>query len=334
MNSPLISIIVPVYNVEPYLDKCVESILRQTYQNIEVILINDGSTDKSGEIVLKYENEDSRIKAIHQDNRGLSAARNIGIKASAGEYVSFIDSDDYVTDDYIQKLYEAIVTGDSDLSSASFYNVYGEKAIPSGTRQKRVVSGGVVAKEFLTSVLGNDNRAAWGKLFKREMLIDNNLSFPLGKRHEDLAFLFESFCLSEKISFVGEPLYYYVHRESSITTSKGSGPDYDYDMVELADTIPGIAKRFNFVDRNDVNRFLLEKRLSYVYTRVRKGSELTRFHDIRDWLEQNREMIAADHIPRKDKIMVSVISLGRVPAQIFFTMVSFMVKVMKLRGLA
>lgn len=330
---PLVTVIIPVYNVEEYLDRCMESILGQTYENLDIILVNDGSTDGSRGLVVKYTNLDARVRAIHQENKGLSSARNVGIDSAKGEYISFVDSDDYVADDYIQKLYESMVGSDSDLASSSIYNVYGDKSIPSRTRKKRVAPGGIVAGEFLSSTLGNDNRAACGKLFKKSMLKNSNLRFPAGKRHEDIAFLFEAFCLSRRVSFVGEPLYYYVHREGSITTSRVSGVDYDYDMVVVADMIPAIASKYDFVSREVLDRFLVEKRLSYIYTRVRKRSRIAHFSEVRSWLRHSRVDMSSSVLSGRIKVMTTIVILGRLPSIAFFTVVSVVVDLMKRRGL-
>ena len=128
-KNPLISIIVPVYNVEEYLDKCVESIVNQTYKNIEVILVDDGSPDNCPKMCDDWAKKDKRIKVIHKKNGGLSDARNKGIDESKGEYLSFVDSDDYITDNYVELLYNIISKEHADISMAKQYVVYPKKTI-------------------------------------------------------------------------------------------------------------------------------------------------------------------------------------------------------------
>ena len=123
MMNKLVSIIIPVYNVEKYLAECIESVLKQTYQNIEILLIDDGSPDNSGKICDEYEEKDSRVRVIHKENGGVSSARNVGLEQANGEYITFIDSDDFVSESYIEELYIALENGNSDLAFCK-YNHY------------------------------------------------------------------------------------------------------------------------------------------------------------------------------------------------------------------
>ncbi len=123
MKEPLVSIIIPIYNVEKHLKKCLDSVLSQTYRNIEIILIDDGSTDNSGYIADEYSRHNDNISVIHTNNGGLSRARNIGIKSASGQWISFIDSDDYVSRDFISKLLNLAINNDADIATCKFQTV-------------------------------------------------------------------------------------------------------------------------------------------------------------------------------------------------------------------
>ena len=129
MDAVQVSVIIPIYNVEKYLEDCINSILEQTFQNYEAILVDDGSTDKCGEICDEYAKKDSRIKVVHTENQGLSEARNTGILLAKGKYLAFVDSDDFVRNDFLQKLYEAIEKSEADICEANFVYAFTEKNI-------------------------------------------------------------------------------------------------------------------------------------------------------------------------------------------------------------
>ena len=216
-NCDLISVIVPIYNVEKYLKKCIESIIQQTYDNLEIILINDGSTDNSPKICDNYAKKDKRIKVIHKKNGGLSDARNYGLEIATGKYISFVDSDDYIHKQMIEKLYNNLKANYSDISICNICNVYpnGKKmnlSIPetSVVEQKQKFYN-IYNKYSVVTVV------AWNKLYKKEIF--KTIRYPLGKVHEDEWIIFDILKNAQKISYLNEPLYYYIQREESISNS-------------------------------------------------------------------------------------------------------------------
>ena len=211
-RNPLISVIVPVYNVEKYLVECLESVLKQTYRNLEIILVNDGSTDNSGEICQEYANKYPQIKYMHQKNSGVSVARNNGLEMANGEYIMFVDSDDFLQDDAIGNLVGCI-SGDIDIVSgklSSYHSIgyslvgenpnvkYGEKFILRSSSEK-----------VITSMLTDENSPC-GKIFRRSLVADNNLKFPKDlKTAEDLVFVAKALFLAKSIILTDKIVYHY-----------------------------------------------------------------------------------------------------------------------------
>ena len=218
MNE-LISVVVPIYNVEEYLSRCIESIINQSYVNLEIILINDGSTDSSLSICKKYLKKDNRIVLIDKKNGGLSDARNAGIKKSSGKYLFFIDSDDYIHKNCIELAYKLLSENNADISVLSYKNVYGTSTIDDDLISNLSVN--VYGKnEALENLLYQKGctTSAWGKLYKKELFSD--IEYPVGKVHEDLPVTYKLFYLSNKVVISDAKMYYYLIRNTSITGSK------------------------------------------------------------------------------------------------------------------
>ncbi|MBR2339971.1 MAG: glycosyltransferase [Clostridia bacterium] len=215
--EPLISVIVPVYNVEKYLRKCVDSIIAQTYKNLEIILVDDGSPDNCGAICDEYEEKDGRIKVIHKENGGLSSARNAGLDIASGEYIGFIDSDDFISPRMYERLYDAIKRAGADLCKCDFLRFSEgqdmEEAIAEETlAEERVYCGEDVLDAFSNG--GVTFVTAVNKLYKKELW--NDIRFPYGKLHEDefVAHRIYDKCMS--IVSISDCLYYYLQRSESI----------------------------------------------------------------------------------------------------------------------
>lgn len=217
-----ISIIVPVYNVEKYLSKCIDSILNQTFINFELILVNDGSSDKSPVICEEYKKLDDRIKVIHKSNGGLSSARNIGIKQSKGNFIAFIDSDDYIHPQMFEILYNNMKINDSDLVLCDYKKVYeNESDKYKNYDVENIKSNNYTNIEALSRLQGNKGITyvvAWNKLYKRRLF--NDLKYKEGKIHEDEFIIHEILYKCNLVSYVSMELYYYLQRSDSITTSK------------------------------------------------------------------------------------------------------------------
>ncbi len=219
-DNPLISVIVPIYNVEKYLKRCIESIRNQTYVNLEIILVDDGSTDRCAEICDEYANLDNRIKVIHKENGGLSEARNFGLDIMSGEYVTCIDSDDFVSPFFVENLFLALVKGNCTISGSWFVEYYDGDALP---KQNKVASDEiqVLPRENLyRKMLYQDGFevSAWGKLYKSEFF--NGVRYPVGKLYEDIPTTYLLLEKAEQIAVIPNVDYYYFQRSNSIAQSK------------------------------------------------------------------------------------------------------------------
>ena len=230
MMGEKISVIVPVYNVETYLERCVESILHQTYTNFELILINDGSTDSSGQICDQLAHQYENIKVYHIENAGVSNARNIGIQLATGVWITFVDSDDFVTKDYLATLASAVEGGNVGFVIAPLHHIKNGIVtdLPPYSGRKELWSTEETMKELLMTTKTSFFPVA--KLFKRDLLVDEkfNTDYHLA---EDALFLTELLLKTRCSSvFIDKPIYYYDHREGSATTSVNR---YVFDTIEV-----------------------------------------------------------------------------------------------------
>mgnify|MGYP002524195620 CR=1 FL=1 len=225
---PIISVIVPVYKVEPYLRQCVDSILAQTFTDFELILVDDGSPDNCGKICDTYTKQDSRVQVIHQENEGLSAARNAGIDAANGAYLTFIDSDDRISEDYLKRLYHAIREGNSDIAICNMrsFAVEGElKSTDVCIESYPKLMTGLEACRSIYHMDGKVPIMAWGKLYRANLF--RGIRYPVGLIHEDDATTPKLLFRSNKISMIPERLYYYRTRPDSITGCSFSAKRFD-----------------------------------------------------------------------------------------------------------
>lgn len=217
VSNVLVSIIVPIYNVEKYLERCFESLKAQTYKKIEIILIDDGSTDTCPDLCDRYGEQDDRAKVIHQKNGGLAAARNTGIENAKGEYIIFVDSDDYVTKFYVENLVSAIEKDNSDLSISMFMNVTdGEDDVKNCGTNQLINYRSKDNKSCLEDMLYQYNieTSAPGKLFLKSKI--GSLRFPEGKLYEDIMFTTTMISLAEKVAVIDNIDYLYYQRNDSI----------------------------------------------------------------------------------------------------------------------
>lgn len=221
MND-LISVIVPIYKVEDYLEKCINSILNQTYKNIEVILVDDGSPDKCGEICDYYATKDNRIKVIHKKNGGLSEARNYGIDIATGKYILFVDSDDFIDKNMCEVLIKEAEKNNSDIVICGHYIVKGNNYYASKmllTDSKVLLTNLEMTKKFFLKGYF-ETLVVWNKLYKKELFYTNEkIRFPIGKLNEDIFTIYKLYYIANKITAINKPLYYYVQRKESIMGS-------------------------------------------------------------------------------------------------------------------
>lgn len=211
-----ISVIVPVYNVEKYLRKCVDSIITQTFEDLEIILVDDGSKDSSGKICDEYAAKDERIIVIHKENGGLSSARNAGIEKAQSSYLGFVDSDDYIAENMYEKLYNMTISNDADLVMCDLYHCYEGKTPEKNSCIEKYVLN---TEEAIKTVLEAKKTSvtAVNKLYKKELF--TNIRYPEGKLSEDAFVIVDLLMQAKKIVFTSEQFYYYVHRKNSITSS-------------------------------------------------------------------------------------------------------------------
>lgn len=240
MEKPLISIIVPVYNVEQYLEKCLRCIINQTYKNIEIILVDDGSSDSSGDICDIWKERDKRIKVIHKENGGLSDARNRGIEEAKGAFLQFIDSDDIVENGMTEYLFELCKENDSQIAICDCVHFYVNE---NAKYQKGTHIKIFAAEDALCEMMYQKSFlfCAWGKLFKRELF--DSIRFPVGMLFEDVAIMYKLFSIANTIVYSDAKLYGYLHRENSITTKKFD--KRDCDILRICDDQVSFARKFS-----------------------------------------------------------------------------------------
>ena len=216
-KEALVSVIVPIYMVQDYLGKCVKSIEDQTYDNLEIILVDDGSKDDCGKMCDDYANQDERIRVIHKENGGLSDARNAGIDVAKGKYFVFVDSDDYIHPQMIEQLMKPIVEEHADMSVCEYTNVREDEApsISEVENADTVIIESIADKRhFFLCEPYVKFTVAWNKLYPREYF--DNVRYPKGKIHEDEFTTYKLLEKASKVAFITSPLYYYVQRGSSI----------------------------------------------------------------------------------------------------------------------
>lgn len=217
MYSPLVTIIIPVYNVEDYLKKCVDSVLNQTYTNIEIILVDDGSTDNSGIICDELKIRDNRIKVIHKVNGGLADARNAAIDVMTGEYVTCIDSDDWVSEDYISYLLNLLLDKDCDISMVQMKKIYKYTDELDQIKEKVEIINKVEAIEFYL-YQKKFSASAHCKMYRSSIL--KGIRYPKGMYYEDMAVICQLLDMSDKVIVSNQQKYYYFQRENSIMNEK------------------------------------------------------------------------------------------------------------------
>ena len=263
MDKPKVSIIVPVYNVEKYLSKCLDSLIDQTLKEIEIIAVNDGSTDSSLKILEEYEEKYNNIKVYTKENGGLSDARNYGLQYVAGEYIAFLDSDDYVDTTLYEKMYDKAIQEKADYVECDFIWEYPDKnRIDTGIRYKD-------KQEMFTYA----RVVAWNKLIKASIVLNNEeLRFPFGLKYEDVEFFYKLVPEIDKFAFVEEPLIHYIQREDSLVKVQ---TEKTLDLITSLNKVVAYYKEKKLFDEyKDV--------IEYTYARLTLCSSLKRMAKIKD----------------------------------------------------
>ena len=218
-NKQLLSVIIPVYNVEKYLDRCIRSVIGQSYENLEIILVDDGSTDNSPNLCDEWIKRDERIRVIHKINGGLSDARNAGLEVARGELITFVDSDDYIMLDMYSQMIEALNLYDADISVCGDFFVNEEKQIYKIENVHELSDIEVFSKQEAIEILCMDRYIvshAWDKSYKRKVIIGER--FPIDHNYEDIYVMHNIFLNACKIVHINQPKYFYIQREGSIVT--------------------------------------------------------------------------------------------------------------------
>lgn len=269
---PKVSVIVPVYNVEKYITRCLTSLVNQTIDDSEIILVNDGSIDNSEQIIRQFKKDYKNIIYVKKENGGLSSARNFGLIYATGEYVAFLDSDDYVDRTLYQKMYEKAKATNSDFVECDFIWKYpNHEKIDVGFRYKD-------KKEMFEKA----RVVAWNKLIKREIIINKKIEFPVGLYYEDVEFFYKLLPYINNFSFVEEPLIYYVQRDNSIVNKQDSRTK---QIFKVLDNVIDYYKKIGLYSE-------YEKQIEYTYTRILLCSSLKRMLKIED--KVTRELLLTE----------------------------------------
>ena len=237
-SKPKISVIVPVFNVKKHLQKCFLSIANQTYENLEVLVVDDGSFDGSEKVCDQWAEKDKRFVVIHKTNGGLSSARNVGLEKAKGEFVLFVDSDDFVEPNMIEKLVKAQTKAKAEICACLFsMETEAGETYADVPKFETKSCTGIESLKFLNQPRQDRYVVAWNKLYKKELFDD--IKFPLGKIHEDQWTIHELFFKAKKVAFVSDELYHYVIHEGSLSRNK--------NPIKHLDDIDALFSRVEFL---------------------------------------------------------------------------------------
>ncbi|MBP3470253.1 MAG: glycosyltransferase [Lachnospiraceae bacterium] len=305
----LISIIVPVYNVEKYLAKCLDSLTGQTYRNLEILLIDDGSEDRSGSIMQEYAALDDRICCIHQKNRGSASARNEGLKAVRGNYIAFVDADDEIDREMISYLYSMMEPG-VDITACGYREIDEHERVLAG--EKNFPEEGIYTEEEFWKIYFNHSGAycvvVWNKLFRREVL--EGLRFPEGVCHEDEFLITDVFRRNVTVKCSPKKLYDYRIREHSLSTNMDIEGYLDR-MKAFVDRMHYFAEHGIYHEMNPLFHLTLED----FYFIMEAGQDTGRLHEALKWLKKETFFLAGLPVPFFLKLKVL---LFRISGQSYF----------------
>ena len=295
---PKVSVIVPIYNVEKYLEKCINSLLSQTLEDIQIILVNDGSKDNSGNISKEYEkNNKDRVIYVEKENGGLSDARNYGLKYATGDFIAFLDSDDYIEKNAYEEMYNKAIEENADYVECDFIwefpnKIRMDKQYPYKNK-----------KEMLSFV----RVVAWNKLIKRQLITGNNLEFPKGLRYEDVEFTYKLIPFINKFAYVDKPFIHYVQREGSIANVQN---ERTAEIFTVLDNVIEFYKKNNIYEK-------YRDELEYNYARYLLCSSLKRMCKIKD--KTIREKLLTESWKRlnsnfpnwKENVILKTVNIGK-----------------------
>lgn len=294
----IVSVIVPVYNVEKYLNKCLDSLLVQSYADIEILLIDDGSTDNSGEICDIYANRNDNIKVIHKENGGLSDARNKGLDMATGQWITFVDSDDYVTPDYVETLLSLVLKNNADISIAT-YTYVSEKSRSRATGEVDVMNSKIAIKRMLMD--DGFDMGAWSKMYRAEYF--KKIRFPKGKLFEDSLVTYQLIAESSKVAFESKSIYFYINRSDSIINSQFT--NRKFDLLEMTDKAMNfIIKKYPELELYTQRRVLWSRfsTLNQILTSSNRKEYRQYAYDLKKEILSKRVLINSNILPKRDKI--------------------------------
>lgn len=295
---PKVSVIVPIYNVEKYLEKCINSLLSQTLEDIQIILVNDGSKDNSGNIAKEYEkNNKDRVIYVEKENGGLSDARNYGLKYATGDFIAFLDSDDYIEKNAYEEMYNKAIEENADYVECDFIwefpnKIRVDKQYPYKNK-----------KEMLSFV----RVVAWNKLIKRQLITDNNLEFPKGLRYEDVEFTYKLIPFINKFAYVDKSFIHYVQREGSIANVQN---ERTAEIFTVLDNVIEFYKKNNIYEK-------YRDELEYNYARYLLCSSLKRMCKIKDktirekLLTESWERLNLNFPNWKENVILKTVNIGK-----------------------
>lgn len=304
----LISVIIPVYKVEQYLARCVESIQKQTYENLEILLIDDGSPDNCGQKCDEYAEKDKRIKVIHKENGGLSEARNTGIEVASGKYITFVDSDDFVSHDYIEYMYHMLMQADVKLAICGVKEIWKNTKIVEREYDKTRI---LTSKEAFENFLFDKGIeiSAYAKLYHKDLW--EKYRFPKGKVYEDTAVIYQLIEEAEKVAYGDKNCYYYVAREGSISKQTGFNKNEEDYIMYTEQMLRFIEKQYPELEIA-IHRFTLYAKFRIlrmlVFTKPRnKEMEKEYVSQIK---KHQKEVFWCRKTPKRDKMAIILLNLG------------------------
>lgn len=315
INSMIqVSVIVPVFNSEKYLDKCINSILDQSYKDFELILVNDGSTDSSYDICKKYESLDARVMVIDKNNGGAAQARNIAIQKSNGKYLAFVDSDDYIDANFIKILVKEIESSNADICACSYYSVYDKQMIQRANKPTfkefnnlEAVRDLLIENSSLETILCN-------KLFKKQLFSDNNLKLIEGEIYEDTRLLYKLAYYSQKTIFINKPLYYYLQRDGSVMNHGVKLKNLKLQTIITEEAGDWLSQKTNKLDL-EIQAYKLTGQINSLNYMV-DGKRI--YNDI--WKKVSRDIknnfinyLKNPYITKNRKLLVMFSALGKTP---------------------
>lgn len=308
MNE-LISIIVPVYNVEQYLERCMKSLCGQTYTNIEIILVDDGSTDNSSQMCDTYAAQDNRIKVIHKQNGGLSDARNAGLAIATGAYIGFVDSDDWIEPDMYERMYRSCIEQQAQIAICRYAQIYQDKVVKEGTDVITEFSKEELLRVY---ICGHDDyviyNSVWSKLFRRDLV--EGVLFPTGRNSEDIMYTTKAFCKAEKSVYIDACFYNYVlDRQDSIMNVKAEERMFRDEIPFWKEHISYITEHVS-KELGDLAAYYFYRRILSYYLRYKQSGNRHVAMRLQQLMQEEAEIIkkiyAEVDVPKGDRLRMAL----------------------------